>query len=219
MNPHLAAVITGSVQLVASIFSGLFCDLIGRLPLLLLTSVLMSAALAGFGVYSFYRDAISAALGIGVIDWIPLACVLTFVAAFSLGPNPISWLLVGEVFPLEFRGIGSGLATAFSYVCAFVGVKTFVDLREAVGLHGAFWTYAIVAALGFVFSLIFVPETRGTTLDEMIPKSSILSSSGSVTNAPSSTPSTTSSLSSPENSDIITDSSSNGSGDSRAERV
>ena len=33
-------------------------------------------------------------------DWIPLLCVLTFVAAFSLGPNPISWLLVGEMFSL-----------------------------------------------------------------------------------------------------------------------
>ena len=67
------------------------------------------------------------------LDWIPLACVIVFVAAFSLGLNPISWLLVGEVFPLEYRSLGTSLATAFSYVCAFVGVKTFVDLR--VNLH------------------------------------------------------------------------------------
>ena len=110
-------------------------------------------------------------------DWIPLTCVLTFVAAFSLGPNPISWLLVGEMFPLEYRGLGSSLTTAFSYICAFVGVKTFVDLRENLGLHGTFWTYAIIAALGFLFSLAFVPETKGVNLDEMRPKSSILNSS------------------------------------------
>ena len=67
------------------------------------------------------------------LDWIPLACVIVFVAAFSLGLNPISWLLVGEVFPLEYRSLGTSLATAFSYVCAFVGVKTFVDLRVNLG--------------------------------------------------------------------------------------
>ena len=95
LNPHLAAVITGTVQLLASALSGLLSDLIGRLPLLLLTSLLMSAALGGFGFYSFYRESITVWLPGGThSDWIPLLCVLTFVAAFSLGPNPISWLLV-----------------------------------------------------------------------------------------------------------------------------
>lgn len=176
LNPHLAAVITGTVQLIASALSGLLSDLIGRLPLLLLTSLLMSGALGAFGFYSYYQQSIVQVLG--VADWIPLACVLIFVAAFSLGPNPISWLLVGEMFPLEFRGLGSSLSTAFSYICAFVGVKTFVDLREGLGLHGTFWTYAIISALGFLFALAFVPETKGVTLDEMEPKetATILSS-------------------------------------------
>ena len=119
-------------------------------------------------------------------DWIPLACVLTLVAAFSLGPNPISWLLVGEMFPLEYRGLGSSLTTAFSYVCAFVGVKTFVDLRESLGLHGTFWTYAILAALGFLFSLAFVPETKGVNLDEMRPKSSCILNTSSTVSSTSS---------------------------------
>ena len=101
LNPHLAAVITGTVQLLASALSGLLSDLIGRLPLLLLTSLLMSAALGGFGFYSFYRESITVWLPGGThSDWIPLLCVLTFVAAFSLGPNPISWLLVGEMYSL-----------------------------------------------------------------------------------------------------------------------
>jgi hypothetical protein len=80
LNPHLAAVITGTVQLVASIFSGLFCDLIGRLPLLLMSTFLMSGALAGFGFYNYYRQSITDSLG--VTDWIPLICVITFMAAF-----------------------------------------------------------------------------------------------------------------------------------------
>lgn len=45
------------------------------------------------------------------------------------GISPISWLLIGELFPLEYRGIGSSIATSFSYFCAFLGVKTFVDFE------------------------------------------------------------------------------------------
>ena len=180
LNPHLAAVITGTVQLLASALSGLLSDLVGRLPLLLLSSFLMSAALAAFGFYSFYKDIINDYVAFS--DWIPLLAVLTFAAAFSLGPNPISWLLVGEMFPLEYRGLGTSLTTAFSYICAFVGVKTFVDLQEALGLHGTFWTYAIISALGFLFAMVFVPETKGQNLDEMMPKTSILVPNNNSTN-------------------------------------
>lgn len=168
-NPHLAAVVTGTVQLVASGTSGVLSDLVGRLPLLIFSTALMSSALAGFGCYAFYI--LHAAEPAAGYDWVPLGCVILFVAAFSLGMNPISWLLIGEIFPLEFRHVGPPVATAFSYVCAFVGVKTFVDLRQAVGMHGTFWAYALISVLGLVFSIVFVPETKGRTLDEMQMKS------------------------------------------------
>lgn len=169
-NPHLAAVVTGVVQLIGSMGSGVLCDYIGRLPLLVFSSVFMSLALAGFGAFSYYKDLYPGTLM--EFDWIPLLCVVTFVCAFSLGINPISWLLVGEIFPLEYRNIGPSMATGFSYICAFAGVKTFVDMRENIGLSGTFWTYAILSVIGLVFSLVFVPETKGRTLDEMEPKSS-----------------------------------------------
>ena len=134
----------------------------------------MSAALAGFGFFSFHLHVHQNVTP--DLDWIPLVCVLVFVCAFSLGLNPISWLLVGEIFPLEYRNIGPSLATSFSYICAFVGVKTFVDMRNLLGLYGTFWAYAIVSIIGLIYCVIFVPETRGKTLDEMQPKSGILNS-------------------------------------------
>ena len=161
---------TGGVRLLASIGSGILCDLIGRIPLLIVSSVLMCSSLAGFGAFSYYHQALGPEY-----DWIPLLCVMTFLCAFSIGLSPIAWLLVGEIFPLEYRSIGPSLTTAFSYVCAFVGVKTSVDLRENVGLHGTFWTYSMISFLAFLFTILFVPETRGKTLDEMEPKSGILS--------------------------------------------
>ncbi|GLH00779.1 Facilitated trehalose transporter Tret1-1 [Gryllus bimaculatus] len=103
-------------------------------------------------------------------DWVPLLCVLVFTVAFSLGISPISWLLIGELFPLECRELGGALATCFSYVCAFVGVKTFVDFRQALGLHGAFWLYAAVSLAGLGFVVVCVPETKGRDLDELHPK-------------------------------------------------
>ncbi|XP_063238156.1 facilitated trehalose transporter Tret1-like [Bacillus rossius redtenbacheri] len=176
MDPHGGAVAVSFVQLLASLLSGLLIDVVGRLPLLIASSVFMSMALAGFGSFSYYEDvhrhraASAASAAAGQHDWIPLLCVLVFTVAFSLGISPISWLLIGELFPLQHRGLGGALATSFSYACAFVGVKTFVDFQEALGLHGAFWLYAAISVGGLCFVVCFVPETKGCDLEEMHPK-------------------------------------------------
>lgn len=103
----------------------------------------MSLALAGFGSYAYYNSmsqmqsipassyaAEAAASVTGQHDWIPLLCVLVFTTALALGISPISWLLIGELFPLEYRGLGSSISTSFSYFCAFVAIKLYMDFQE-----------------------------------------------------------------------------------------
>ncbi|XP_037076632.1 facilitated trehalose transporter Tret1-like, partial [Pollicipes pollicipes] len=167
-SAHGAAVVVCLLQILAGLTSGVLIDTVGRLPLLAVSSALMSLALAGFGTFVYVVDA-SQLLTDGQqapLDWIPMSCVLVFQVAFSLGVGPISWLLIGELFPLRHRGLGA-FATSVSYGCAFVSVKTFVDLERALGLHGVFWLYAAVSALCLVFVLAWVPETRGKELPEM----------------------------------------------------
>lgn len=62
--------------------SGLLIDTVGRIPLLITSSVFMSLALASFGSYVHYDENNGAG---GNSDWIPLLCVLIFTIAFSLG--------------------------------------------------------------------------------------------------------------------------------------
>lgn len=116
--------------------SGFLIDIVGRLPLLIASTVFMSLALAGFGSYAYYMSQ-TQNLGyapdsavVGQHDWIPLLCVLVFTTALALGISPISWLLIGELFPLEYRGLGSSISTSFSYFCAFVGIKLFMDFQQ-----------------------------------------------------------------------------------------
>lgn len=116
-------------------FAGFLIDIVGRLPLLIASTVFMSLALAGFGSYAYYVSKtpnlgyVDSAV-VGQHDWIPLLCVLVFTTALALGISPISWLLIGELFPLEYRGLGSSISTSFSYFCAFFGIKLFMDFQQ-----------------------------------------------------------------------------------------
>lgn len=42
--------------------------------------------------------------------------------------------------------------------------------QEGLGLHGAFWLYALISCFGLIFVVLFVPETKGKDLEEMDPK-------------------------------------------------
>lgn len=175
MNPHGGAIAASVVQLLASCLSGMLIDNVGRLPLLMISGVLMSIALAGFGSYAYYEHVFRNTSDLihaepGSYDWIPLLCVLTFTTAFSLGISPISSLLIGELFPLEYRSTGSAVATSFSHLCGFVNLKTAADFQEHIGLHGLFWLYAGISVLCLLFVILFVPETKGREMDEMDPK-------------------------------------------------
>lgn len=93
MNPHGGAIAVAFIQLLASMLSGLLIDTVGRIPLLITSSVFMSLALASFGSYVYYEQTnkliatsnfeLNASPGNN--DWIPLLCVLVFTVAFSLG--------------------------------------------------------------------------------------------------------------------------------------
>ncbi|KAL7639334.1 UNVERIFIED_CONTAM: hypothetical protein RMT77_009834 [Armadillidium vulgare] len=169
IDPYSAAVVVALLQILAGMISSMLIDTAGRLPLLIISNILMSSALAGFGTYVYVTEG-REVTGAGT-DWIPLTCALIFQVAFALGISPVSWLYIGELFPLKHRGLGA-IANSVSYACSFASVKTFVDFQLLLGLHGSFWLYSGISVVGLVFTVSLVPETKGRGLEEMERKSS-----------------------------------------------
>ena len=65
------------------------------------------------------------------------------------------------------RSIANSFIICFAFITGFLVAKTFVDLVQAIGLSGTFWFYGAVCAAGALFTLIFVPETRNKTIEEI----------------------------------------------------
>lgn len=78
-------------------------------------------------------------------------------------PNTI----IGEVFTTSVRSKGSTLAMTTSWLFGFLTSTAFGALLETVGGHVLFWFFSCVCACAVLFTIFFVPETKGKTLLEI----------------------------------------------------
>jgi MFS family permease len=96
------SVLLGAFKLVMTLIAVAYVDKVGRRPLLLggvsgmvVALLLLTAAQGGI-------DLAAAAGGVGGVSaaWVSAAALLLYVGCYQISFGPISWLIVGEVFPL-----------------------------------------------------------------------------------------------------------------------
>jgi MFS transporter, PHS family, inorganic phosphate transporter len=85
----------------------------------------------------------------------------------EFGPNATTFVYPAEIFPVEGRTTGHGIASAAGKFGGFVGVFLFPILLQWKGLLAAESAAAIVCVLGLIVTFAFLPETKGRALEEL----------------------------------------------------
>merc|ERR1712110_301086 len=73
----------------------------------------------------------------------------------------------GELFSAEAKSVGASLATSMNWICAFLISKFYPNLEDLLGTSGAYWLFGGVCAAGTLYVILFVPETKGKSLQEI----------------------------------------------------
>ncbi|KAJ5466678.1 hypothetical protein N7539_009407 [Penicillium diatomitis] len=137
-------------------------DSFGRRNLLLTTFPLMSLAMFFTG-FSFWIPETHHAARTGCIA----LGIYIFGIVYSPGEGPVPFTYSAEAYPLYVRSYGMALATATTWFFNFVLGVTWPSLRNAFTAQGGFAWYAGWCLVGWVLILLFVPETKGKTLEEL----------------------------------------------------
>jgi MFS family permease len=85
----------------------------------------------------------------------------------NLGPNAQTYLLAGEVFPTEVRGMGAGFAAAFAKIGAVATAFLFPILLVSIGTGALLWGLIVTSLLGAVVTWVYRIETTGVNLDQI----------------------------------------------------
>ena len=182
-NPQTTAVYAvGCASLIGNFvsFVAVVNDLIGRTSLLILsgTGTLGSAML---GIHFFItRPSLCDSSNSTLVESVdvmescnthfgPLAIVslILYRFAFAIGWGPIPWLLLSELLPLTVRGVASGFAMFTTWSIAAIVAGFYLEYAELVQPWFAMWTFSLINLASVLFVLIFIPETKGRTLEEM----------------------------------------------------
>jgi SP family sugar:H+ symporter-like MFS transporter len=162
-------VLTGLVNILATIPAIMLIDRIGRKPLLLVGSIGMTLTLGAMA--AAFATADTGPDGKPMLSHMAAVTGLTaanlYIVAFAVSWGPVMWVLLGEMFPNEIRGAALAISGATNWAANFTVTVTFLPLLKAVGLTGAYAFYAIAAAISLPFVWLTVAETKGKTLEQM----------------------------------------------------
>ncbi|KAF2639139.1 hypothetical protein P280DRAFT_491058 [Massarina eburnea CBS 473.64] len=140
-------------------------DTFGRRNLLLTTFPLMALTLLFTG-FSFWIPTDTRASSNAHVGCIALGIYL-FGMVYSPGEGPVPFTYSAEAYPLYVRTIGMSLATATTWFFNAVLSITWPSLQQAFKPQGAFGWYAAWNLIGWALVLLFMPETKGKTLEEL----------------------------------------------------
>jgi sugar porter (SP) family MFS transporter len=93
--------------------------------------------------------------------------ILFFVASFAVSIGPVMWVLFSELFPNTVRAVAISFVGLINSVTSFLVQLVFPWELQTIGNSSTFLIYGLFAAVGLVFILMRVPETKGKSLEEL----------------------------------------------------
>jgi len=151
----------GVVNVGFTILAVRIIDRVSRRPLLIIGLIGMTISLALLGLV-FSLESTSAAAGL-----LATICLALYIASFAISLGPVFWLMISEIYPLSIRGSAMSVAAICNWGSNFIVALTFPVLLATLGGAGAFWLFAAIGVVAWLFVFFMVPETKGRSLEEI----------------------------------------------------
>jgi MFS transporter, SP family, galactose:H+ symporter len=155
-------VIVGITNVLATFIAIAFVDKLGRKPIMY----------AGFVTMGLAMLAVGTLFNIGIeehpeLGYVAVAGLLVFIIGFAMSAGPIIWIICSEIYPLSGRDLGVTFSTATNWVANAIVGQTFLLLLAGFGNGNTFLLYGGLNVLFIIFFLLFVPETKGVSLEKI----------------------------------------------------
>jgi len=155
-----ASIPIGIVNFLFTLLGMYLIDRLGRRQLMIIGSIGYILTLAGV-CWSFA----SGAQGFLVVTF-----VTAFVASHAIGQGAVIWVFISEIFPNAVRDSGMSLGSGTHWVLAAVVTMITPVVLDTFSAASIFGFFAFIMVIQLMWVLIFMPETKGITLEDIAKK-------------------------------------------------
>lgn len=156
----VATIAVGVTSVVTTIVGIILLGFVGRRTMLLVGFAGVAASQAVLSLVFLLPESTTR-------SYVILACMVAFVAFVQMFIGTCVWLLLAEIFPLSIRGFAMGVAVFVLWCTNAIISFLFPLLNSALGSTGTFALFVVVNIASWLFVRRYVPETKGTTLEEL----------------------------------------------------
>jgi len=148
----------GLIKLGVIVIAGRLLDRTGRRPLVFISLLGMSVSffIVAMSFIGNVASEVGAIIGLGL-----------YLAFFSIGMGPATWIIASEVFPTSIRAKAMSLATFSNRATATIFASSFLSVATAMTWSGFFIMMTVVCLVILSWMYIYLPETKGLSLEEM----------------------------------------------------
>ncbi|QHW31440.1 sugar porter family MFS transporter [Paenibacillus rhizovicinus] len=154
----IQTILVGFINMVFTVLSIWLIDKAGRKALLLTGTSVMAVCLGLIGLL-FHTGHSS--------GYLVLVLILAYTAAFAVSLGPVVWVMLSEIFPNRVRGLAISVASMFLWVADYAVSQSFPSLLSWAGSAATYWIFGVMSVITVIFTMVFVPETKGRSLEQM----------------------------------------------------
>src|SRR5712692_6075874 len=99
--------------------------------------------------------------------WLVAISLFVFMAFFAIGPGVCVWLALSELMPTRIRSNGMSIALLINQAVSTGIAAIFLPTVGKYGYATMFFAFAACTVIYFITAAVFLPETKGKTLEEI----------------------------------------------------
>lgn len=163
--PYMMTILMGSVLFISGFFSTALTDIIGRRPLLLISSTGCTICLGLTSLYFYLLDETD--LDMSHFTWISPVCIIFYNFFLAFGLDPVSMTYRSELFPVNTRALAASISTINFTIGAFATLKLFQVVSDSIGVYFIFLMFCTLCFVGTVWMYISAIETKNKSFAEI----------------------------------------------------
>lgn len=164
VNIPLITVAIDIQRIISSLFAVYIIKRIKRRTMLFSTLGLNAAVIFVTAAYVYFKSRGQLPFDHPMIG---ITLILIHMLSVATGSLPLPYTIAGEIFPLEYRSLSSGISAVFCSINIFVSIKTLPYLFKTIGMHGAYCLYGVILVYCLTIAWFFLPETKDRTLQDI----------------------------------------------------